>query len=128
MSEVVRLAVIAAVIVTVLAAVWLARRSRTQTRRLPGDLGPFPAAVFFGSESCASCRPVLAMLNDAGVEYRQYTWEQDQMLFGRVPIDAVPRLIVAGAAGEVVIDLTGEITKADVRRVVRARELHKPPE
>ena len=43
------------------AVVW--RRRSTDVRRVvPDDLGPFPAVLFFSSDTCESCSPALEVV------------------------------------------------------------------
>ena len=114
-----RLIIVLAVLGGVAAAVALRRRSRAVLRDVPERYGPFPRVLFFGSETCAECRPVLAALTDSQIAFTQYTWESDQEVFANLPIDEVPRLLAVDSEGRVKLDIRGPIGSGQMRQLRR---------
>lgn len=109
MDEAARLLAVAAALAVTGGAVWLRRRVRTRLRRVPPALGPFPKILLFGSETCASCRPVVEALKEAAVTYDLYTWEEHPSLFASLPVDEVPRVLAVDPSGIVRHDFVGEL-------------------
>lgn len=85
---------------------WVAvawRRRSTDVRRVvPADLGPFPAVLFFSSETCDSCPPAReVVVAAAGGRLRDYTWQVHPGILRRLRIDAVPTTWVVDVDGRV---------------------------
>ncbi len=114
-----RVIIVVAVLGGVMAAVALRRRARSVLRDVPERYGPFPRVLFFGSETCAECRPVLAALADSRIEFTQYTWETDQHVFEDLPVDEVPRLLAVDSRGRVQLDIRGPIGSGQMRQLRR---------
>lgn len=116
MSDPTRIAVVVAVLLSAAALGWLARRRSAPNRMLGSEHGPFPAALFFGSETCQSCRPAWAAIVAAGLEVRQYTWEHDQQMFEQWGIEEVPLLWIVDRLGRVRQQVTGVPEPRALRR------------
>jgi hypothetical protein len=119
MSEPVgRLAVLVAVAAAVGISVWLVRwlDRRSSVRRLPADLGPFPAALYFGDAHCASCIPAADAIAAGELEVRKFEWASNGDVFDALAIAEVPRLIVAGRTGQVLFDIGGVPTPRQIAR------------
>lgn len=119
MDDLQRLLLVLGVLIAVTAAIALRRRVRSMVREIPSRYGPFPALLFFGSDSCAECRPVLAALNEAQLEFTQFTWEADQRVFQELPVDEVPRLFAVDANGRVQLDVRGAPSSLELRQLSR---------
>lgn len=119
MSEPVgRLVILLAVAAVVGFSVWLVRRldRRSPVRRLPADLGPFPAALYFGDALCASCIPAATAIAAGELEVRKFEWASNGDVFDALEISEVPRLIVAGRTGQVLFDIGGVPTPRQIAR------------
>ena len=104
-----RLWLLAAGAVLVGMLVWLFRwrADRSPSRLLPADLGPFPAALYFGDATCASCIPARNAIDQGALEVRSYEWASQGDVFDLLEIAEVPRLIVAGRQGQILADISG---------------------
>jgi len=104
-----RLLLLAAGAALVGALVWLLRwrADRSSKRWLPVDLGPFPAALYFGDATCASCIPARNAIEQGHLEVRSYEWASQGDVFDLLEIAEVPRLIVAGGQGQILADISG---------------------
>lgn len=105
-------AALVAVIVWVLR--W--RADRSPLRRLPADLGPFPAALYFGDTTCASCIPAAKAIEQGALEVRSYEWATQGDVFDLLEIAEVPRLIVAGRQGKILADISGVPSSRQIAR------------
>ncbi len=110
---------LAVVIVGLVAtAIWLVRLRdrRSAVRVLPADLGPFPIAMYFGDDTCASCKPASAAIAAGGLEVRTYQWAENGDVFDLLEIAEVPRLVVVGKRGQVMADISGVPTPKQIAR------------
>lgn len=83
-------------------AVWRRRRTTDVRRAAPGDLGPFPAVLFFSSDTCESCPPAReVVVAAAGGRLREHTWQVHPGILRRLRIDAVPTTWVVDRDGRV---------------------------
>lgn len=116
MDELTRAMMVAGVFAAAGLLGWAARRRPTQRRTLDVSHGPFPAAIFFGSESCLSCQPAWQAITDSGLKVRQYTWEADAELFEQWGIEEVPLLWVTDGRGRVRSETSGVPTHRELSR------------
>ena len=100
--------------------VWLLRwqADRSPSRWLPADVGPFPAALYFGDATCASCIPARNAFDEGALEVRSYEWASQGDVFDLLEIAEVPRLIVAGHRGKILADISGV---PSARQIARAK-------
>ncbi len=107
---------VAVAVVAVL--VWLVRwrDSRASLRHLPNDLGPFPAALYFGDATCTSCIPAAAAIEAGELPVRIFEWASAGDVFDLLEIAEVPRLIVAGRGGKIMADITGVPSSRQIAR------------
>lgn len=83
---------------------------------LSSEFGPFPAALYFGDETCVSCKPAAAAISDGALEVTTYTWDAHGAVFDALDISQVPRLLVVDEAGQVVADISGVPTPRQIAR------------
>ena len=114
----VRLWVLVAGAVLVGGLVWLLRwrADRSPQRSLPADLGPFPAALYFGDATCASCIPAKKAIEQGDLEVRSFEWATAGDVFDLLEIGEVPRLIVAGRRGQILADISGVPSSHQIAR------------
>ncbi len=100
------------------AVVW--RRRSTDVRRVvPDDLGPFPAVLFFSSDTCESCPPAReVVVAAAGGRMRDYTWQVHPGILRRLRIDAVPTAWVVDRDGRVEAVFAGRPEPGEVAAAV----------
>ena len=98
--------------------VWLLRwrADRSPLRSLPADLGPFPAALYFGDATCASCIPAKNAIDHGDLEVRSFEWASEGDVFDLLEIAEVPRLIVAGRRGQILADISGVPSPRQIAR------------
>ena len=98
--------------------VWLVRwwKRRAPARVMPSDLRPFPVALYFGDDTCASCKPAAAAIEEGGLAVRQYQWADHGEVFDLLEIAEIPRLIVVGRSGQVITDVSGVPTQNQIAR------------
>lgn len=98
--------------------VWVLRwrADRSPPGRLSADLGPFPAALYFGDVTCASCIPAAQAIEQGGLEVRSYQWASHGDVFDLLEIAEVPRLIVADRHGQILADITGVPSSRQIAR------------
>ncbi len=98
--------------------VWLLRwrADRSPTPSLPAELGPFPAALYFGDPTCASCIPARSAIDQGELPVRSYEWASHGDVFDLLEIEEVPRLIVAGRHGQILVDISGIPSSRQIAR------------
>ena len=98
--------------------VWLLRwrADRSPSRSLPADLGPFPAALYFGDATCVSCIPARSAIDQGALEVRTYEWASHGDVFDLLEIEEVPRLIVVGRQGQILADISGVPSSHQIAR------------
>ncbi len=113
-----RLLLAAAVAGLVVTAIWLVRLrdGRSTVRVMPADLGPFPIAMYFGDDTCASCKPASVAIALGGLEVRTYQWAENGDVFDLLEIAQIPRLVVVGRRGQVMADISGVPTPKQIAR------------
>lgn len=121
MGEVIiRLAVVAAVLALGLAAAraagrfqqpvhpWVDLRSTNLEDRV----------VLFTSTDCSNCAVARRALEQAGVEFREVTWELEGAVQQRLGIDVVPLAVFRDAEGATVAQLAGAPRRRGLRRAI----------
>lgn len=97
----------------------IGRGSVDERPRVPGDLGPFPAVLFFSSGACASCGPARALVAaEAGGLFREHAWDVHPGILGRLRVDRVPTTWVVDAGGRRVRVVEGVPTPGSVAMAV----------
>ncbi|MDP8959501.1 MAG: hypothetical protein M3N51_09970 [Actinomycetota bacterium] len=113
MSEaIVRLAVVGAVVMVALLVGWALRSRRAgvgQGRVRVDGLGPWPAVLVFTRETCATCRPVLELLEEMPGRWpvRELRYDEEPALFDGAGVAVVPLVVVVGPDGQVLDQLAG---------------------
>ncbi len=112
-----RALIVVAVAVVAVAIVWVIRGRPAERASVASDLGPFPAVLFFGDATCASCVPVRAALDSAGVAYRSIAWETDAATFERLGVEEVPTVWAVDHRGAVRHEVRGRLGRVDLLRL-----------
>jgi len=107
---------VGAAVVGLLVRVIRWRAGRAPVRHLPHDVGPFPAALYFGDAICASCIPAAAAIEAGDLSVRVFEWASAGDVFDLLEIAEVPRLIVAGKGGRIMADITGVPSSRQIAR------------
>ncbi len=118
----VRLALVAVVGLVAVGAAWLARRSGQPLHprvELGGTDLP-TGVVLFTSTDCRSCDEARAVLQEAGIEFREVTWELEGSLADGVGVSGVPLAVFRDPSGATVAQLAGVPRRAALRRALAA--------
>ncbi|MEZ5176536.1 MAG: hypothetical protein R2823_10075 [Acidimicrobiia bacterium] len=115
-----RILVVAAIIAAALVIAHLANRLRKPLHPavVVGDLGDRPGVVLFTSTDCRTCKEAIASLKDAGLRYREVTYDLEPSRFDEWRVVAVPLTVFIDAESDPVAVLTGVPTR---RALSRAR-------
>jgi hypothetical protein len=101
------------------AAIAWRHRSTDVRRVVPTDLGPFPAVLFFSSDTCDSCPPAReVVVAAAGGRLRDYTWQVHPGVLRRLRVDAVPTTWVVDGDGRVEAVFAGRPEPGEVSGAV----------
>lgn len=112
-----RASIVVVVAMVAVVIVWAIRRRPVERASLGSDLGPFPVILFFGDATCASCVPVRAALESAGVAYRSISWETDAATFERLGVEEVPTVWAVDRRGAVRHEVRGRLGRVDLFRL-----------
>lgn len=121
MSEpVVRAVVIAVAAAVVVLLVWSLGRRRPQQRRITMEgSGLVSTLVLFTSSDCRNCAATRARFEEAGVPFREVTWELEPHVLEGAGVESVPTSVVLGVEGDVVHQVSGIPSSREVKRMKR---------
>lgn len=113
-----------------LTVAWWFRRAAAR-RGHPVDVSTLAApssAVVFTRDQCSNCARVLGLLEELGMKVRHIRIEDEQDVFERLGVTAVPLTVLTDRAGRAVAQFGGVPRSRVLRRAARrSREIPGPP-
>jgi glutaredoxin len=76
--------------------------------------------VLFTSTDCTNCAAARERLKQAGVSYREVTWELEGRVLERAGVQAVPVAVFRGEDGATVAQIAGVPTRRALRKAIAA--------